>query len=280
MSQPNPTLIFLHIPKAGGSTLHHVLDWNYDHPYTITVYKQIPPLIALPDAQKREIQCLKGIVFYGIHQYLPQDCTYVTILRDPVERVISHYYYIFSRKRRLGETIHEIDLLDVLRQEPFHATYQLRVLLGGDSIESIFHDPLPDNAVEIARQNLARHFSVVGVLEHYDAALLLMKHAFGWRRAYYARQNVAQVRHARSEFPASLIDALNEMCAPEIELYQYARQQAEALIAQQDADFHTELAQLKRANARFERFYRLTAPVRGTPIWRLARQAARIINRR
>ena len=43
MTQPNPTLIFLHIPKAGGSTLYHVLDWNYDHPYTITVYKQIPP---------------------------------------------------------------------------------------------------------------------------------------------------------------------------------------------------------------------------------------------
>ncbi len=75
MTIQNKTLIFLHISKAGGSTLHHILDWNYEHTHTISVYKQIPPLIALPDAEKRQIQCLKGMVFYGIHQYLPQDCT-------------------------------------------------------------------------------------------------------------------------------------------------------------------------------------------------------------
>ena len=280
MTQPNPTLIFLHIPKAGGSTLYHVLDWNYDHPYTITVYKQIPPLIALPDAEKRQIQCLKGMVFYGIHRYLPQDCTYITIMRDPVERVISHYFYSFSRKRRLGEVIQEIDPVEALQREPFHVTYQLRLLLGGDNIDSVLHDPLPDNAVDIAKQNLARHFAVVGVLDHYDAALLLMKRAFGWSRAFYARQNVGKERDPRSEIPAPLLDRLTEACAPEIELYRYVKQQTEALIAQQDAGFRAELAQLKQANARFERFYRLTAPIRGTPIWGLARRTLRIINRR
>jgi hypothetical protein len=44
MDQPDPTLIFLNNPKAGGSTLHHVLDLNCDHTYTITVYRQIPAL--------------------------------------------------------------------------------------------------------------------------------------------------------------------------------------------------------------------------------------------
>jgi hypothetical protein len=280
MSQIDPTLIFLHIPKAGGSTLHHVLDWNYDHTRTITVYNQIPPLIALPDAQKRQIQCLKGMVFYGIHRYLPQDCTYITIMRDPVERVISHYFYSFSRKRRLGELIREFDPVEALRHEPFHATYQLRVLLGGDNIESILHDPLPDNAVEIAKQNLARHFAVAGVLDYYDPTLLIMKRRFGWSRAFYARQNVGQERIPRSEIPAPLLDRLTEACAPEIELYQYVKQQTEALIAQQDDSFRAELAQLQRANARFERLHRLTAPMRGTPLWGFARRAVRIINRR
>ena len=93
-------------------------------------------------------------------------------------------------------------------------------------------------------------------------------------------QNVGQERIPRSEIPAPLLDQLTEACAPEIELYQYVKQQTEALIAQQDDSFRAELAQLQRANARFERLYRLTAPMRGTPLWGFARRAVRIINRR
>ena len=26
---PERTLIYVHIPKAGGSTMNHILDWNY-----------------------------------------------------------------------------------------------------------------------------------------------------------------------------------------------------------------------------------------------------------
>ena len=275
------TLIFLHIPKAGGSTLHHVLDWNYDRTYTVNVYKQISELIALPDEEKRQIQCLKGMVFYGIHKYLPQECTYVTIMREPVERMISHYYYLFARKRRLGETITETDPVKVLQQLPFYPTYQLRLLLGGDDIESVLHSPLPPNAVQIARQNIDRDFAVAGVLEHYDETLLMMKRQFGWPRAYYARQNVSEDdRPNGEEINDEFVRLVKEMCAPEVELYRFVRQQTAALIVRQDASFDAELKQLRRANARFERFYRLAAPFRRTPMWTLAKRSVRLLNRR
>jgi hypothetical protein len=277
-AQPR-TVIFLHIPKAGGSTLNHILDWNYDRTHTVTVYKQIPELLALPDDEKRQIQCLKGMVFYGIHQYLPQDCTYITIMREPVERLISHYYYLFTRKRRLGEKIPDMSLPDMLEEVPFYATYQLRLLLGGDDIEAVLHDPLPKNAVEIAKRNLDRQFALAGVLEHYDESLLLMKRALGWTRAYYARQNTGEDRAPTSEVPASVLATLEEACAPETELYRYVRQQTAALIVRQDAAFSAELDRLRRANARFERLYRLAEPLRQTPLWGLARRMARMVSR-
>jgi PAS domain-containing protein len=274
------TLIFLHMSKAGGSTLNHVLDWNYDRTRTITVYKQIPPLIALPDDEKRQIQCLKGMVFYGIHRYLPQECEYITILRHPIERIISHYFYLSARKRRLGEPIYDMSLDDVLELEPFWPTYQLRLLVGGGSIESVLHDPLPDNALEIAKQNLARHFVLAGVLDYYDETLLMMKQTFGWTRAFYARQNVGQARAPRGDIPASTRQRLEEACALEMQLYRHVKQQTEALIAQQDASFQAELARLRQANARFERLYRWAEPIRGTPLWGWARRLVRGANRR
>lgn len=274
------TLIFLHISKAGGSTLNHILDWNYDRTRTITVYKQIPPLIALPDEEKRQIQCLKGMVFYGIHHYLPQECEYITILRHPIDRVISHYYHLFARKRRLGEPIHDMSLEDVLELEPFWTTYQLRLLVGGSTIESVLHDPLPEHALEIAQQNLARHFVMAGVLDYYDETLLLMKHTCGWTRAFYARQNIGQRRAPRGDISAATRRRLEQDCALEMQLYQYVKQQTETLIAQQGPGFQTELTKLRQANTRFERLYRVAEPLRNTPLWGWARRLARGINQR
>jgi hypothetical protein len=282
MTAPNAqkTVIFLHMPKAGGSTLHHVLDWNYDHPRSITVYKQIPPFLALPDAEKRRIDCLKGTVFYGIHRYLPQECVYITILRDPIDRVISHYFYLFARKKRLGEEIKAIDLEEVLRLEPFHATHQLRLLIERDSMDSALRDPLPDNAVEIAAHTLETRFAVYGTLERYDETLLMMKQAFGWSRAYYARQNVNENRLPVGDIAPRHLDILREMCAPEIELYRYVKQQTEARIAAQGESFRAELARLRQVNARFERLWNLARPIHGTPLWRAMRSAARAVTRR
>jgi hypothetical protein len=79
--------------------------------------------------------------------------------------------------------------------------------------------------------------------------------------------------------PASVLATLEEACAPETELYRYVRQQTAALIVRQDAAFSAELDRLRRANARFERLYRLAEPLRQTPLWGLARRMARMVSR-
>ena len=39
------------------------------------------------------MQVFKGHMPFGIHKRLPQDYTYITFLRDPIERVVSAYYF-------------------------------------------------------------------------------------------------------------------------------------------------------------------------------------------
>jgi hypothetical protein len=93
------TAIFLHIPKTAGSTLSEIVLRQYK-PRQVIWLRQ--PRIAdsaaefanLPDERKRAMRFILGHVGYGLHELTPNRCTYVTVLREPVDRVVSYYYYI------------------------------------------------------------------------------------------------------------------------------------------------------------------------------------------
>ena len=98
------SVIFLHIPKVGGTTVNRIIDRQYK-PNTIyrvrdddSRHKRIQDCVdefkLLPSSEKEEIEVVMGHMGFGIHNFLPQPSVYITMLRDPVERVISYYYYV------------------------------------------------------------------------------------------------------------------------------------------------------------------------------------------
>ena len=50
----------------------------------------------LPPARLRKTRMFKGHMLFGLHKILPQPSTYITVLRDPVERVLSAFYFMRS----------------------------------------------------------------------------------------------------------------------------------------------------------------------------------------
>ncbi len=48
----------------------------------------------LPESAKRRSKLILGHISFGLHEFLPQPFTYITFLRDPVERIISLFYFI------------------------------------------------------------------------------------------------------------------------------------------------------------------------------------------
>src|ERR1051325_3091753 len=92
-------LLFLHIPKAGGTTLHSVIERQFSPAVTFSITGMTPSqsikeFIELPPERRERIRLLKGHMPYGLHKYLSVPATYITMLRDPVDRVVSHYYFV------------------------------------------------------------------------------------------------------------------------------------------------------------------------------------------
>ena len=92
-------LIFLHVPKSAGTTLNRLIEWEYP---LFEMYSVDPVLSRwsranlwqLPQRRLKNLRVFKGHMPFGLHEILPQAATYVTVIRDPVERVISAYHFM------------------------------------------------------------------------------------------------------------------------------------------------------------------------------------------
>lgn len=96
MLEQGQALIFLHLPKAAGTTLTRVID-RYFAPgeiYPHQLIRQLPADDAALRASLRDARLVRGHFHPEIGDYLPREAVYVTMLRDPVQRVISGYHYL------------------------------------------------------------------------------------------------------------------------------------------------------------------------------------------
>jgi hypothetical protein len=259
MPNRNETLIFLHIPKAGGSTISKILGRQYSRAETLTLddrERQIAQLKALPAAQRGQYRLIQGHLFFGLHRFIPQASTYITFLRRPVERVLSFYYYARSTPDHYLYplvTTERLNLKTLLARE---VTLELRNeqtrLLAGDEWE----DPqriVTRAALELAKANLRTHFRVVGLLEEFDASLLLLRRAFDWDLPFYVKENVTKEKPDDTSLDAETRRLVEDANCLDLELYEYARNLFDEQRRAAGDSFAAELCNFRRLNRAYAR---------------------------
>lgn len=102
------TIIHLHVPKSAGSSLSRLLANDTTANGRITVGDNtLKQLTNLPVARQRELTLIFGHLRHGIAKKLPQQCHYVSVLREPGPRVLSFYRYVERTDHHpLYETVH------------------------------------------------------------------------------------------------------------------------------------------------------------------------------
>ena len=225
-------LIFVHIPKTAGSTFSSILACIYpERRYSIYDFAQIPDFGHMPEAERTEIDLLQGHFLYGIHQYIPRYSRYITFLRDPVERIVSLYYYLL---RVPGNYLHDtlvsnnISLADFVGSRLTSEIYnfQVRLIAGADQPSVDSFPVLDESTLLQAKQRLASDFLAFGITEKFDESLVLLSRSLGWklfsRNLFYRKQNVTHNRKRLADVSPEIIDMIHRNNQLDQQLYEYA----------------------------------------------------------
>jgi hypothetical protein len=265
----NKLLVFIHQPKTGGLTLKTVIRRKYpwqaifeiDDVSPETIQASLNELRARKPEDKQRIRCVLGHMPMGVHHFLPREPVYITMLRDPVERSISHYYHIYSHTRNWGQediVAKKATIEDYLTwtDEYGFSNLQTRCLVDPpvelwDNIVGP-HPPLEASALEEAKKNLMERFAACGTVERYDETLLVMKKALGWRNMFYGKVNVTRGRKPRAEISASTIARIEELNWMDLELWKFVNTELlDAQIEKYGPSFEEDLRAFEVWNKRY-----------------------------
>ncbi len=258
------TLIFLHLPKCAGTTLKLILLRQYGLASVQHIVRErIDAFAAAPEAEKRKLRAVGGHMPFGLHQHLPQPCTYITLLRHPIDRLVSLYYHVLRQRTHYLHDVVEngrMTLADCVSNgiSVEFDNGQTRDLAGEGIVAQAFaYNNVPYGQcspalLTRAKQHLADHFVVAGLSERFDETLLLTARALGWTQApYYSKENVGRNRPANGggPLPKATVSCIERYNALDFELYEYVSKRFDEQMTQDGAGLAWAVRKFRIANA-------------------------------
>ncbi|WP_233800170.1 chondroitin 4-O-sulfotransferase [Paraburkholderia sp. HP33-1] len=188
-------VFFIHPPKSGGSTVISFFDLNLDRDQFINF---LWGGVFWDKTRARFLASGVGGGHYpfGIHRSLKMPLEYCSILRNPLSRQTSHYWYARNGKNgevARGMAVSEFEALaqrgEVSLNEWVSGSY------GGKNLFVQMlsgHGDVRRESLEIAIEHLRQHIPTVGLCEDMSDFLLRLCGRTGMRLPFYIRTNVTE----------------------------------------------------------------------------------------
>ena len=243
-SQP---LIFMHLPKTGGMSMFtgfcKEYGTNIADMYNMTSANVQPATQVIQDPN---ICVYSGHFSFGLHEWFSRPAYYASVIRNPVDRVLSLYFYIVQYKmviKRMAES-RQMKLADLFRSKTAPDYYEdylawiegeenLDLFLDSPSAEldngmvrrftglGLSKAPCSDEALQKAKENIEQYFSAVGVLEQYPKTLELLRETFQWPWLQEYRVNVGPKTRQKPEVADHLKKRIETMNRLDVALYEW-----------------------------------------------------------
>ena len=262
---PPDVLIHLHVRKTGGTSLSRAIKHAFRRHEVFELYAHGDPedtalgIASLESVSESlhqfglgRVRYISGHVPYGVHRLFGARAKYFTLVRDPVERVISTFFW-FQRGSpfcRAGKSLSFEEYVEG-RDDIYLNNYQVRVLSGSAELdgvtpetkqrELIFGPPVERRHLEQAKRNVEDHFLIAAPLERLTESALMLRLMYCWptRRLYNEYKNQTPDRPRTSGIPSRLIKIIEDCNAYDAELFNWVRNR----FAAQSAMFEPQLSE-------------------------------------
>ena len=259
-------VIFIHLPKTGGRTLAAALRYKYPSRtlFLDSLYEPLERIEEVPSERRRAARAITGHLHYGVHRHMPQRCDYITMLRDPVARVVSMYRFIRGNPKNwlhdevLGSGM-GLEEFVLRAPDPTAENLQTRLLsgLGPGKVMALGADgrlrapdqpppPVTEDDLARAKRNLDR-FLVIGLTERFDESFILIRRALGWRLPMYEAHNVS-----KTVLPGppnlTAIELIRERNRFDLALHDHAEKLFATAVERQGPSFRREVAAFRVLN--------------------------------
>jgi hypothetical protein len=258
-------LFFLHVPKTAGlAVTEHVLRPEYSS----TPYREdadgwiqagmlffpgydgfFKPRTATLDPEfvralhHRAVAVVSGHYSYGLHEQLPERPTaYMTMLRDPVDRVWSLYRHINAWTDD-GVLIGDAGLR-YERDVDLHVLYERFALreLDNDQTRRIAGVEPPygectNEVLELAKRRLERDIHFVGLAERLTESMQLAARTFGWTRPLQLERRNESSPEDGAEIDSDLRALIADHNRFDVALYEHAAAVLERRLAHRDRSY-------------------------------------------
>ena len=217
-------ILHFHLPKTGGTTLrHHLINQLGEHKVT-------PALngMRLTDAlvEWDQMEAISGHFSTRHGDRLPSDRFSFTILRDPVDRFLSDFYFskIDNSRRPLDGRTHALDLdpyLDSLtdrERQGFPLQLEMLYPLGTNS-QCI----LTQSEKLSAALSALELFNSIAIIDELEDFTCMLDAKFHWPLKPTPWVNVTSYRPSLNDLSASQRNRLKLLLEPEMELYKRAK---------------------------------------------------------
>ncbi|WP_303982318.1 sulfotransferase family 2 domain-containing protein [Niallia circulans] len=216
MEKQKRIIINIHIPKTAGSTLNSILNNQFKSEEKMDYYSGDYKKFIEKVNKNKDLKCINGHFLFGLHNEISEPYSYVTMLRQPIDRVISTYYYIKrTPEHPIYNRVKKMSIGEFINTKDTHANY----LVSNMQTTYISGKYPPD--LEEAKNNLLQHFDLVGITEMFDKSIFLMKKTFKWIDVNYKSMNVTNNRPSINQHSKDIIDLIKAKNQMDLELYEF-----------------------------------------------------------
>jgi len=188
IDQENELAIFIHVPKSAGTSFrfsvinggnyslsgYNIMAWHG----TTTKFKE-----EISIAKREQVKLLTGHCCFGIHEAFSKPAAYLSIIRHPVDRIVSYFYQTTFTLNNKPIPMTRSKLLD---PETFEKLLAARMVSQNQAVQLLSGAHIPienlgEEHLQMAKNNIDKYFSFICCTEDLDNYWDLLSNKFGYK---------------------------------------------------------------------------------------------------